>query len=357
MTELTRRVIDFQLSSDRSRQRMLDYRSIVSSCMEIVYHNCSIGGVNGDSAAEFLLYMTPKLGRIIRGFRYNGLDFEFFLLKTIRIRADSFLANRWEKVKRSKAFEIHSRLEYEQRFQEFNDGYGVMDEEPEFGYQPPENPLYFALCRIGVVCHYKLVWKKRMITYFLSVLSFMTSAQRTFICDFFKLNEREVERYYQFFFENHQEKIEKPDKLSKSLSCHYFQSLFIETTLAKTSQTVTEEKQASLDFLKETKDRIEKRIGKIRNIRHEISQSVLGQLLSLSRGTVASHLFYAKMLIVCAIDPKCPKITKFTRDVQAMLAESYDIKEARNLFDPVSLDEILHRLQLESTIPGPKSER
>lgn len=347
MTDLTSAVVAYNNGDARDvRKRMGRYRRIVNQCIEFIYSNSRIVGIPDDEASGFVLYLVPRISKIIRNFKYIGADFDKYLFVVMKRRAISFFSENLKKRQRDYTADFLYNRDLYERYEEQNSSlYEVYEGEPVYARFRNSQPLL----RIAMVCHSNSVWRRRMATYMLFVLPGLSDDRKRFICDFFQISEREISKYNRKLIRSVDDKLRQKTQSQARVNRRFFRKIQLENA----SRYMNGIAELSASGCLEPGDcALGDALSSLTRTRSLITQKVLSDVFRLKRGTISSHLYYARILAECAVDVKSKRMNSLSEQTKLILNLDYDPEFVRSQLSPFSLDELIYSIEIESKEEG-----
>jgi hypothetical protein len=179
-SDLTGKVLTYQnCERKNSREAEMQKRTILEQMFLFIYYFPVDRGIfEEELSSEFLLFIFPKISRLIMQFRYQGISFEQYLRKIITWQLKSFLNKKFQQEKNENIYYHYYISEQE------NSAFNVLNkfDSPEFTFDP--EPLYTASQKalIADIQKNKLLRKKMLIVTLtfsnqLSLKAFIKAAQ------------------------------------------------------------------------------------------------------------------------------------------------------------------------------------
>lgn len=324
MTELTSAVLDYLSEcSNGDRKREL----VVGGSMEYIYCNCPYCDIKLEDASEFLLYIEPGLSSIIDGFCYFGPEYEHYLKSVMKRRATYFFSDK----ARALGKMMTGDLIYLHEMQRRSEHQGIVSDWCPLDNDADAGIDVQALCRIAAVCQSSLAWTMRMTVYFLYIMPLMERSDVEALCEFFMLDGAEAitcrEKMLSLSHARHEERL----RLFRQLGAGFFRRMEMEICLQRSLEdSFTASARCRLDLIKAKRELMVRKVERLDKSRLAVRQIALGQALGLSRGTISSHVFYARILIECAVNPECDCMQRLPLEVRRLVSGEYSEPDVRS---------------------------
>lgn len=188
-----------------------------------------------------------------------------------------------------------------------------------------------ALCRIAAVCQSSPAWTMRMTVYFLYIMPLLERSDVEALCEFFMLDGAEAlacrERMLSLSSARHEERI----RLFGQLGAGFFRRMEMEICLQRSLEdSLTASARCQLVSIEAKRELMMKKVERLDKSRLAVRQIALGETLGLSRGTISSHIFYARVLIECAVNPDSDGMRCLPLDVRRLVSGEYSESDVRS---------------------------
>jgi hypothetical protein len=340
MTDLTLDVIGLSDGSYTSdKERLEKFSSIIKRCMLFVYQNCRYLSIRSEEASGFVLYIMPSLSRIVRKFVYIGADFEQYLYKIMKFRRRSYFSDMMKKKKQMEVGDLLYSIATDECYG--SDDSVLSEDNPIDRMQP--------LLRIAMVCHQLPAWRRRMVTYLLSMLPLLDFDKRTLICNLFQMSERELADYQCRFYDQIIARKNSRDDLIEKLNRSYFRKIEVEILVGRENGAFVDQSlNVNEKFLRKISRRNKMKLDMLQSRRTAISEELLCSVFPLSRGTISSNVHYARVLAQCAVDPSSDKMKLLPLKAQLIVNRNYDPDIVRSQLSAFSIDKLIFEMETES---------
>lgn len=404
MTSLTRTVIEYLALAQGGRDKESPERKAMlkeitdKSMLHLYRHALRFGVRTADEVSDFVLFVLPELGRIVGDYRYEGVDFENYLLAAARRRVPSY----YSQVRRNSKNLALGDLIWHKATEEMAESEAAEMEEGERGWRerpareaapdylggPPAmerlgkpgedignglgagagaqrrqregTPL--PLGRIARVCRGSAVWRKRMLIYLFHVLPFLSSARLDLVSSVFHLDPDELAGYHRLLRGKIGERLERRKRIFENVNIGYFRLLEAEVLLSRILGEGSDELvERKVRYLSQNKDSLQRKLAKLTSKRNFLCQRELAGVFGLSRGTVASSIHYARALVECALDVSSPKMGLLSAKTrEALVSEDGEALVSKDGKAPagaggarfVSIGALLERIRLGAAMKG-----
>ena len=282
VTMLTRDILAYQKSGINSK-------SIFNTLYLIIYrYPVKRGYLQEEHASEFLLFLVPKLERIIKRYQFQGVSFESYLRNTIYWQIKTFIQLRNAEIIKEK---IYTKFYYNCVEQ-----ISFYDKEPDFFNESSvcdSEQLYTPSSLHGFPNTMK--GKKKMLIIALIHADIIKKSVAAGVASVCSIPFEKLNAWIQELRDSLDDRYENVQKLKTQRNSAFFTLLELQTKLrgfnpeSKTYQTVNCKIELHQKQLTHLHDALRRAQGKIH-------YENVAKILDIPRGTVASTVFYARRI-------------------------------------------------------------
>ncbi len=186
---LTERVIQYNKSVDKRNNNGISamHNLIIDDIRVIIYSlPQETRLLEEEDACEFLLFMEPKLEKIIRNYRNNGTDFKSYLFPILIRKLKSFFKMKSIEAQHERTI-THCHIQYQYELDEEENGLSYIAERRDFNIFET-NELH----KLKFMCRSSKTVRKRLFIYILHLASNFQNYDLTNICETFKFDYDET---------------------------------------------------------------------------------------------------------------------------------------------------------------------
>jgi len=370
-SELTAKVISYQNTKPNTKKHKTLKEEILNRMRLIIYFAYKKNpNIKEEDAASFLFYFEPKINRIIDNFTYEKISFECYLISIIQKRIIGFYSIRNKQLHRKLNYNLYIRNFPEQFITTSptnlikQDNKSILLKKPKaikankpirypqpifsqnsFAHENLQN-YYNSLgfnekelneeCKILIIYKINLilskskVWRRRIISYFLSMSIAMerqTLDNFLYCCN---INKKEFYFILKILQENLISIYNSQDKQKYLIYSNFSRYLRLEKENEEKSKSLNYiPSTEDLEKLKISKERLNKKLLKLQELRQTIPQKPIAKLIGIPRSTLSTDIFFVKVLLKSCLDPSTEDKPKLGEKINSIL--NYPIEYFKNM--------------------------
>ncbi|MDD4082123.1 MAG: hypothetical protein PHD05_01925 [Sphaerochaetaceae bacterium] len=375
-SELTAKIINYQNSKPNSKKHKTLEGEILNRIRLIVYFAYKKNpNIKEEDAASFLFYFEPKISRIIENFTFEQISFECYLISIIQKRIIGFYSIRSKRIHKNLDYNLYIRHFPEQfitipqtslintrnknitikkpkamktvktkpdtyslpifsqksfAYENLNEYSNTLETNNllnSFNLESKKNNLelnkkdkILIMYKINLILSRSKIWRRRIISYFLSIsiaLKRETLDNCLYCCN---INKKEFYYILKKLQNNLKNIYNSQDKQKDLLYSNFSRYLRIEKENEEKSKSLNYiPTKEDLEKLRISKDRLNRKLSKLQEIRQTIPQNPIAKLIGIPRSTLSTDIFFVKVLFKACIDPNVEDKPKLGEKINLIL--------------------------------------